>query len=127
MTLAALYIVLFGGYFDAIILDQVPLPIPLLRLLTTSHIVYYCHHPDLLLCTERASFLKWIYRMVIDTLEEYTTGFAHKIFVNSKYTQDVFYDTFPLLKKKPTEVLYPAIDLEQFRSFSPDPSALPEL
>ena len=115
MLLAAFYMILFAGFYDVIILDQVSLPIPFLRLLTSSQIVYYCHFPDLLLSTNRKSPLKKCYRLFIDFLEERTTGMAHKIFVNSKFTQTVFYKTFKSLKKTETEVLYPCIDLKQFR------------
>lgn len=48
MLLAAFYMVLFAGYYDVIILDQVSIPIPFLKLFTSSQIVYYCHFPDLL-------------------------------------------------------------------------------
>ncbi len=51
-------------------------------------------------------------------MEERTTGFAHQIFVNSKFTQNAFYTAFRSLKNKKTEVLYPCVDVEQFRSFS---------
>ena len=120
MLLAALYMILFAGFYDVIILDQVSIPIPFLRLFTSSQIVYYCHFPDLLLSTNRKSCLKRFYRLFIDFIEERTTGMAHKIFVNSKFTQRVFYDTFKSLKKTPTEVLYPCIDLKQFRELEDD-------
>lgn len=49
--------------------------------------------------------------MVIDLVEEITTGFANKILVNSKYTWSVYHWAFKLLSKFKAEpsVVYPAI------------------
>eukprot|EP00826_Nyctotherus_ovalis_P008658 TRINITY_DN1224_c0_g1_i2.p1 TRINITY_DN1224_c0_g1~~TRINITY_DN1224_c0_g1_i2.p1 ORF type:complete len:197 (-),score=45.06 TRINITY_DN1224_c0_g1_i2:22-612(-) len=91
MLLCTLYVILFCSKFQLIVLDQVPLPIPFIRLFTSAKVLFYCHHPDKLLCTERTSFLKRLYRWVIDTIEEHTMAKSHGILVNSKYTQSVFY------------------------------------
>ena len=48
-------------------------------------IVFYCHFPDQLL-TKRQSILKKVYRSIIDPIEEFTTGMADKVLVNSKFT-----------------------------------------
>ena len=47
--------------------------LPLLKLFGNK-VVFYCHFPDKLLCIERKSYTKKLYRLVIDTLEEVTTG-----------------------------------------------------
>jgi alpha-1,3/alpha-1,6-mannosyltransferase len=47
-----------------------------------------------LLCTDRRSMLKSLYRLGIDMLEEYTTGLASVIAVNSMFTASVVKNTF---------------------------------
>ena len=85
MIYAAFYLVFFSGIdCDLIICDQISACIPVLRL-RRSKILFYCHFPDMLL-TQRTSFLKRMYRAPIDWLEERTTGMAHCILVNSKFT-----------------------------------------
>lgn len=119
MILAALYVILYGGYYDCVIVDQVSVCVPFLRLFRRK-VLFYCHFPDKLLCVERRSIFKRIYRFFLDFFEEITLLPANFIVVNSKFTQGVFYSNFPILKKfkKPTDVLYPAIDLNKFDSFS---------
>ena len=58
--------------FDIIIVDQLSVSIPLLRW-TGAKIFFYCHFPDKLL-TKRESFLKKLYRLPVDFIEELTTG-----------------------------------------------------
>lgn len=113
MMLAAIYIVLYGGHYDCIIVDQVSVCVPILRLFRRK-VLFYCHFPDKLLCVERSSYLKRFYRFFLDFFEEITLIPVNLILVNSQFTQGVFYSNFRLLKKKPTEVLYPAIDLTKF-------------
>lgn len=81
-------------------------------------VLFYCHYPDKLLSTDRRSILKRAYRLVLDTLEEVTTACARCIVVNSGFTQKVFEDNFPLIRRffrryKP-EILYPAIEEKTF-------------
>ena len=112
---AAIYLILFGGDFDVIIVDQIPLPIPLLNIRFKT--LFYCHYPDKLLCTERRSLIKRVYRYVIDTIEEVTMLFSHNIVVNSYFTQGVFVENFRLLNKfmsKPPAVIYPCINLSDY-------------
>ncbi len=49
--------------------------------------IFYCHYPDKLLCVERKSILKKIYRFILDALEEISLLPANLILVNSKYTK----------------------------------------
>ena len=119
MIIAAFYLILFSKSddrlrgLDYVILDQVSAPIPFLKLFSkwfTSNpnfkIIFYCHHPDLLL-TDRQSVGKRLYRQVIDRVEEWTTGYADLILVNSRYTGQVFRRTFQTLSDKSIYVLYP--------------------
>jgi len=104
----------FVSPFDVFFVDQVSVCIPILWLARPCGIVFYCHYPDYLL-TQRASLLKWLYRAPLDLLEEWTTGLAQVIFVNSKFTANIFADAFPLLHRRgvvPT-ILYPGLNLCQ--------------
>ena len=58
---------------NAIFLDGISAPIPLL-LLSFTPIIFYCHFPDKYLCVERNSYFKKVYRRLIDWIEEITTG-----------------------------------------------------
>jgi len=65
--------------------------------------------------------LKRLYRAPVDFLEELTTGMAHLVLVNSKFTQEVFKRSFTSLVNLDTKVLYPAIDLTEFdRELTPE-------
>lgn len=55
----------------------------------TSQVLYYCHFPDLLL-SKKGGLLKKLYRIPLDYIEEYTTGCAHSILVNSQFTKNIF-------------------------------------
>jgi alpha-1,3/alpha-1,6-mannosyltransferase len=114
---AAIYMILFGGAYDLVIVDQIPLAIPLLKLRYNT--MFYCHYPDKLLCTERGSIIKRVYRFFIDIVEEITMLFAKVIVVNSKFTQNVFRNNFKLITKFRSlpSVIYPSIDLKDYDSF----------
>lgn len=85
MFITALYLVFFhGSEFDLIICDQISACIPVL-LWMNKPILFYCHFPDLLL-TQRKTSLKSLYRLPIDWVEEFTTGKADKVVVNSNFT-----------------------------------------
>jgi alpha-1,3/alpha-1,6-mannosyltransferase len=97
--------------FDVLFVDQLSISIPLLRF-TGARIFFYCHYPDKLL-SERRSWLKHIYRLPLDWLEEITTGQADKIVANSKFTAGVFRQSFRSIHVDP-EVLYPALNLASY-------------
>eukprot|EP00775_Hariotina_reticulata_P008164 gene8164-8355_t len=115
-TIAAIYLAwrVWSGNmpdYDVIIVDQVAAVVPLLRLLLPGvRILFYCHFPDLLL-SQRSSFIKLLYRMPLDYLEEVATGCADLILVNSSFTAGVFGQTFKRLVAQGVEpaVLYPAV------------------
>lgn len=106
-----------AGPVDVFICDQVSICVPILRMLRPdARVLFYCHHPDLLL-TSRKSILKRLYRLPFDVLEELTTLLSDRIVVNSKYTARVFQETFSLARAtnvKP-DVLYPCITLPALR------------
>jgi len=97
--------------FDVVFCDLVSHAIPVLRLLTSARIIFYCHFPDRLLTSRRAGWYQW-YRAPIDRLEEVTTGMAHRVLVNSEFTAAAFGRTFARLGGLRPEVLYPGVDLE---------------
>lgn len=78
--------------FDVFVVDQQSVCVPILRLLTGTRVVFYCHFPDKLLSggwvfgadkVERTqgSLLKRAYRWPIDKLEEWTTGMPPPSFI----------------------------------------------
>jgi alpha-1,3/alpha-1,6-mannosyltransferase len=64
--------------------DQLSTCIPFLRIFNRTRVVFYCHFPDKLLASGEfvedgsvkrpVSFLKRMYRVPMDLLEEVTTG-----------------------------------------------------
>lgn len=114
MIYAALYVVLNPSLqIDVVFCDQISACIPVL-LLSPVRILFYCHFPDMLL-TKRQSFLKTLYRKPIDKLEEWTTGLAHKVLVNSHFTAGIFKDTFKSLSHVQPAVLYPIPDFNSLK------------
>ena len=93
---------------DILILDQLSTSIPLLRL--QYPILFYCHFPDKYLARGREAWLKRLYRMPFDWIEEVTTGLADAIVVNSLFTKGVFKDAFPGIEQSP-DVIYPSVDI----------------
>ena len=116
MVVVAIYLVskmLFGdGKFDVIICDQVSACIPVLRL-SRAKVLFYCHFPDQLL-TDRKHWLKKAYRWPIDKWEEWTTGLAHQVLVNSNFTAGVFHRTFKSLSSITPTVLHPSLNFSAF-------------
>lgn len=98
---------------ELIIADQVSTCIPILRLFTRAPVVFYVHFPDKLLAA-RHSWLRRLYRLPFDLMEEATTGCAHRLLVNSQFTASVFRTEFPrLVAARPVlgapAVLYPSV------------------
>ena len=116
MVYTALYLlycmVLGEDRFDVIICDQISACIPVLRL-SRAKILFYCHFPDQLL-THRKSWLKKVYRWPIDKWEEWTTGLAHQILVNSNFTAGIFHRTFKSLASIRPTVLHPSLNFSAF-------------
>ncbi|KAG0150367.1 hypothetical protein CROQUDRAFT_88169 [Cronartium quercuum f. sp. fusiforme G11] len=110
--------------YDVYFIDQLSAAIPLLRYATRTRVVFYCHFPDLLLSHSASKpvesrpvgllqQLKFIYRIPLDWLEEFTTGEADKILVNSNFTAQVFQKTFKALNRIP-RCIYPGVDVELY-------------
>ena len=65
--------------FDVYFVDQLSTAVPVLRWLTYTRVLFYCHFPDLLLSPDRGqsgpgTLLRQLYRMPIDHLECQTTS-----------------------------------------------------
>lgn len=115
MIYAAMYAVLASNEpaYDVIFCDQISLGIPILRLAPKRpKILFYCHFPDQLLSAP-GSVLKHYYRLLLNSMEERTTGSADGILVNSKFTRRTFKETFRSLKSMPS-VLYPSLNTAYF-------------
>ncbi|CAG8433357.1 1566_t:CDS:2 [Diversispora eburnea] len=97
--------------FDVIFMDQLSANIPLLKL-AGAKVLFYCHFPDKLL-TQRKTTAKSLYRIPIDIIEELTTGMANCLVVNSKFTSNIFCESFTTIKKMP-QILYPGIRFEAY-------------
>lgn len=108
---AACYIIFCDQRPEVVFCDLVSVCILILRW-RIPYVVFYCHHPDQVLSSP-GSYIKQLYRMPLNYLEELTTGMADKVFVNSRYTSDVFRKTFKSLKITP-EILYPSINTDFF-------------
>ncbi|KAM4878012.1 alpha-1,3/1,6-mannosyltransferase ALG2 [Thomomys bottae] len=121
MVFLALYVLFLADEeFDVVVCDQVSACIPVFKLARRrKKILFYCHFPDLLL-TRRDSFLKRLYRAPIDWLEEYTTGMADCILVNSQFTAAIFKETFKSLSHIDPHVLYPSLNVTSFDSTVPE-------
>lgn len=106
----------------AMVVDGISSPLPLF-LWASIPTVFYCHYPDLLLCTSRTDPLTSLYRLVLDTIEEVTTGCADVLLVNSLFTKDVFRQAFPQLwRLVQPDVLYPCLE-EYAESTDSEPPA----
>lgn len=60
-----------------------------------------------MLLSRHDSLIRKTYRYFLDRFEEFSTGKADTIVVNSHFTGSVFKKTFPSLRDRELEVLYP--------------------
>ncbi|GBP16149.1 hypothetical protein EVAR_9867_1 [Eumeta japonica] len=98
--------------------DLISLCVPFLKLARGPfRVVFYCHHPDKLLTSE-GGFLKKLYRIPLNWLEELTTAKADKVLVNSKYTARVYQEAFQTIKDVP-DICYPSINAKFFENTTP--------
>ena len=111
---------LHGESADLVITDQVSSVNAVVRLygLAKRKLVFYCHYPDVLLCTERGCWLKRMYRVPFDWLERSTTAMCDVLLVNSQFTASTLAKTFPNIKSK-VHVLYPPIDTRPVKIEAP--------
>eukprot|EP01041_Mallomonas_annulata_P010391 gene10391-21670_t len=101
MLYLSLYLVFLQRNVDVVIVDGVSAPIPLLQLAGLK-VFFYCHFPDKLLCYERVSLFKRMYRTVIDAIEDLSTEFTAETFKKSFLVLGKIYDP---------PVIYPSIDI----------------
>ena len=103
--------------YTHIVVDVLPTPLPLLKLfLPNAKTVYYCHFPDRYLTRDtvngvsvrKTTFLRSLYRMPLNWLEEACTGWADVVGVNSEFTRGVFTEAFTGWRRD-VKVLYPCI------------------
>lgn len=117
MLYVAVYVAVTQPTPTAVFMDSISIPVPLMRLI--APVLFYCHFPDKLLCVDRSSFLKRLYRYPLDWLEERTTAQSDLILVNSHFTSSVFQSSFRTIHSLP-HVLYPPLNLDKFDA-SPSP------
>lgn len=98
-----------GEHYDYFVVDQLSYCLPLLKLFGgDARVVFYGHFPDQLLA-QRGGMAKRLYRMPFDWFEQWTTAWADKVVVNSKFTRSVFQKTFANCPE-PLAVIYPCIN-----------------
>ncbi|KAL5109643.1 Alpha-13/16-mannosyltransferase ALG2 [Taenia crassiceps] len=106
MFLASVWIVFARRKLvDLVFVDQVSVPLLVLKLVGIKTI-FFGHFPDLLL-SSHDSWVRKAYRYPLDLLEEFSTGMADTLVVNSQFTGAVFKQTFRRLKNRELKVLYP--------------------
>ncbi|MCJ1311913.1 Alpha-1,3-mannosyltransferase-like protein [Agyrium rufum] len=96
----------------AFFIDQLSAGIPLLRYLQPhTHILFYCHFPDLLLVQQRKTLLKRIWRIGFDRLEGWSMSGADRVVVNSKFTKGIVAGVWPQLgRDREIGVVYPCVN-----------------
>ncbi|KAJ1984601.1 Alpha-1,3-mannosyltransferase-like protein [Dimargaris verticillata] len=99
--------------YDVIVCDALSAYIPPLRLMHQPRILFYCHFPDKYLAKPSPHFLRKCYRVPFDALEEWATGLADCVVVNSKFTASIFQKAFSSIAREPA-VLYPGIHLPSY-------------
>ena len=107
---------------DVYVVDQIAIPVAILKL-TGARVIFYCHFPDRLLAAKSESIARRLYRMPFDIIEEVTTAMADRVLVNSRFTQRTFNNEFTLISHRvhPT-VLYPAINFSKYADAGDDQS-----
>lgn len=113
-TFYATFVLTKNENYDVIFVDSISIGIPILKFAKNSpKIIFYCHYPDLLMAPQDGGILRSFYRWPINLLEEFTTGKADDILVNSKFTRGVFKKTFRSIQVMP-KVLYPSLNTKYF-------------
>uniref|UniRef100_A0AC34FH69 Alpha-1,3/1,6-mannosyltransferase ALG2 n=1 Tax=Panagrolaimus sp. ES5 TaxID=591445 RepID=A0AC34FH69_9BILA len=112
MCIAAI-VVCWSANCDIIFCDQISAALVILKWFSNAKLLFYCHFPDQLL-TKRESYFKKIYRWFLDGWEQFSTGKADLICVNSEFTEGVFRETFTRLAQRELHVLYPTLNTQFF-------------
>jgi len=95
--LCTLWMICYGPSYDLVVCDQVSISLPLLKTCGMKTI-FYCHFPDKLQ-SKRGGALKKLYRSGLDFWEEVCIWFADLVYVNSRFTQNIFEKHFSTLKR----------------------------
>ena len=111
-VLCAFHILLDStSHFDYIIVNEVSYPIPLLRL-KCSKILFYCDNPSRRRrskTSDTSIFFKLLF-IIINLIQELTTGMAHTILVDCQFSQRQFQDNYPIIsvpnRKKQKNIVY---------------------
>jgi alpha-1,3/alpha-1,6-mannosyltransferase len=100
---------------DAFFVDQLSAGLPLLRILfPNTQIFFYCHFPDLLLAQGRTSWVKRVYRIPFDWVEQWSMSYADSIAVNSGFTKSIVSGVWPsLAQEKDLKIVYPCVDVKE--------------
>eukprot|EP01061_Rhynchopus_euleeides_P008733 TRINITY_DN17887_c0_g2_i1.p1 TRINITY_DN17887_c0_g2~~TRINITY_DN17887_c0_g2_i1.p1 ORF type:complete len:440 (+),score=178.92 TRINITY_DN17887_c0_g2_i1:125-1444(+) len=121
MVWVTLYAVLLAPSTpDAYFVDQVSMPLLLIRLLCSTPALFYCHFPDKLCDSTlhagaRRSLLRRAYRFVFDTVEEACLSCTTQIVFNSGFTKQTTLDTFPSItplvgRSTLSSILFPPVN-----------------
>ncbi|MCJ1456840.1 Alpha-1,3-mannosyltransferase-like protein [Mycoblastus sanguinarius] len=96
-------------------LDQLSAGIPFLRWFwEDTHIIFYCHFPDLLLVQGRRRWYKRIWRIGFDWWEGWGIRGADRVVVNSGFTKGVVEDVWKGLGgERGVGVVYPCVDTKK--------------
>ena len=108
---------------DAIVLDQLASPLPLLRALLPrrTRLVYYCHFPDSLLAPHSPPLrrpLRALYRLPLDLAETSAINRADSIIANSHFTSTTLLQTIRRMHNHPL-VVHPCVALPERSSLTP--------
>lgn len=115
-TLYTTFVLSRQEQFDVIFVDSISIGIPFLKFAAGApKIIFYCHFPDMLMAPQEGSTFRKFYRFPLNWAEEFTTGKADVILVNSKFTRRVFKETFRSIPVMPS-VLYPSLNTKYFDS-----------
>ncbi|VDN05078.1 unnamed protein product [Thelazia callipaeda] len=118
MCIAALYVCIFLKKTELVFCDSVSSCLLIFRIfrllgLFSAPVIFYCHYPDQLL-TDRKGMAKKLYRIFIDSFETWTMTMADSLCVNSQFTKEVVNKTFPSLRGRRLNVLYPTLNTKFF-------------
>ncbi|MCJ1391825.1 Alpha-1,3-mannosyltransferase-like protein [Xylographa bjoerkii] len=95
----------------AFFIDQLSAGIPFLRYrFPDTHILFYCHFPDLLLVKQRQRWVTRVWRLPFDAVEGWSMQGADRVVVNSKFTKGVVERVWKGLGgKRGVGVVYPCV------------------
>jgi len=101
----------------AFFVDQLSAGIPLMRYIQPkTHILFYCHFPDLLLVQQRQSWMKRLWRLPFDLIEGWSMRGADRVVVNSHFTKGIVESVWSDLGgERGIGVVYPCVDTQDRR------------